>query len=470
MKSTHFVLSSSSLTIFNQFNVVIDETDIFRDDWRLWKTCNADDLRPPPMMIETYLDTADLTPSQALVIVDDRGRRCNVLEALNADYSSKSNTSGRSQRTQVTLERWTIDLGSQPIEQPADLNAVLPIVYKKSIVLFRSLWTYIRHLPAWKFSRTLAKLRSSHGAFRVRCRILNGNVTKNMSSSDELKLPLVGGPSAVTEDFCFGSTESPAGRFSVRVCYRTSCDFRVDDSEALLSSHFMGVDEHYFRPSLDQADSRGVGYGLPAKEPGSLPAQTNESTVPPDRSQAYGSMSTFHQPGPTTGSSPLSTLRAARDLDESSPVSPSPPKPPPSSRPSQDPRTTSRFVETAGGVARRPSVSFQPFKSPSLSESPSYLSQLNPSSPRNSLGRTFALNSLASARHRTSVEAQSPSSLRQGPHTPEQAIASSNSPSPRPAPITRYTSSFGHRKGRHSSGGTSKTEDVASPSPIIHND
>ncbi|KAI9682390.1 MAG: autophagy protein 13 [Caeruleum heppii] len=454
-----FNRGASSRRVNRWFNVEIDETDIFREDWRLWKTCNSDDLRPPSMVIETYLDTADLTPSQALVIVDETGRRYNVTEALNADYGSLPQGPGRSQTTQVILERWTIDLGSRPIEQPADLNAILPVVYKKSIVLFRSLYTYLRFLPAWKFSRTLAKLRSSHGAFRVRCRIVRGDAADRLSRNDELKVPLTEKMTAVTEDFSFGSTESPAGPFSVRVCYRTNCDLRVDDSEALLSSHFMGVDEHYFRPSLGPSDDREPGYVATAKDAGSLPSQPKGLVENPDRSQAYGSMSSFHQAGPTSGTSPLSALRAAREQGPSSPSSMVAAKPPPASRLSHDSKSSVRSVEAAAGITRRPSVSFMPFKSPSLSESPSYSSQLNPSSPRNSLGRTSALNALSSARNRVSIEPQSPSSLRQVPQSSEHAVASSSSPSPRPAPITRYTSSFGHRKGRHSSGGTSKTED-----------
>ena len=410
------------------------------------------------MILETYLDTANLTNSQSLVVIDDQGKRWNVDEALNASDSTASGRT-RSKRTQVVLERWIIEMGEPPIDQPPDLNAILPVVYKKSIVLFRSLYTYSKFLPAWKFSKRLAKLRSNHGAFRVNCRILSGDdVSSSSSRFDPLTVPLFPASGRITEDFSFGATDSPAGPFSIRVSYRTNCEFRVDDSEALLSSHFMGIDDHFFRPSLDRPDSRQPAFLTSGKEVGSLPAERHQLGDRPDRAQAYGSLSTFHQAGPPASSSPLSALRNARDLGPDSP-SPSPPnRITPSVRATQGSKSSLRSVEGGPATQRRPSVSFQPFKTPSLSASPSQGGQPLPSSPRSSLGRTSGMSALAQARNRTSAEPPSPS-LRQIPTLPEDSVASSSSPSPRPAPVTRYASSFGHRRGKLSSGGTSKTDE-----------
>ncbi|KAI9826578.1 MAG: autophagy protein 13 [Thelocarpon impressellum] len=445
------------------FNVEIDETDIFRDDWRLWKTCDAEEHRPPPMIIETYLDTANLTNSQSLVVIDDQGKRWNVVDALN---SSDSSGRTRSKRTQVILERWIIELGESPVDQPPDLNAVLPVVYKKSIVLFRSLYTYSKFLPAWKFSKRLAKLRSNHGAFRVNCRILSGGSDDPPPKSDALTVPLFDPNGRITEEFSFGATECPAGPFSIRVSYRTNCEFRVDDSEALLSSHFMGIDDHFFRPSLDAAEVRQPGYMTSGKEVGSLPPERKDQTERPDRSQAYGSLSTFHQVGPPASSSPLTALRNARDLGLDSASASPPGKALPGARSGQGSKSSLRSIEGGPAAQRRPSVSFMPFKSPSLSASPS---QAGPpamlSSPRGSMRNTSGVSAVAQVRGRTPTEPPSPS-FRQIPTLPENSVASSTPPSPRPAPATRYASSFGHRRGKLSSGGTSKTEDDNSSGKI----
>jgi autophagy-related protein 13 len=52
-----------------------------------------------------------------------------------------------------------------------------------------------------------------------------------------------------------------------------------------------------------------------------------------------------------------------------------------------------------------------------------------------------------------------PASLRGGPIAADNVLTSSASSSPKPAPISKYSSSFTHRRGRSSYGGTSKIAD-----------
>ncbi|KAI9883892.1 MAG: hypothetical protein M1823_004332 [Watsoniomyces obsoletus] len=454
--------STGAQRVNKWFNVEIDETDIFREDWRIWKNCDAEANRPPPMIIETYLDLSALTKSQTLVLMDEQGKQWNVDEVLNASpNSSLGRSAPPSRQSRVVLERWTVQLGAAPVEQPTDLNILLPVVYKKSIVLFRSLYTYSKFLPAWKFAKQSAKSRQLHRALQLHCRIVDPQSRDRPSPLDALTTSLSGGSSPVTEDFSFGATESPAGPFSVAVTYRTNCEFRVDDAEALLSSQFMGMDEPLFRPSLGGPGGHAHPghHALTGREMGSLPSERRDALDAPDRSQAYGSLSSFHQVGPATASSPLSALRAARDLGPDS-TSPSPPtRPPPNPRSTHSSKSSLRSAEGQLGMVRRPSVSFMPFKTPSLSASPSHGGPPPPSSPRNSIGRTPLVSALTQARNRTSMEAPSPSSLRGMPHPPEASVPSSGSGSPRPGSVSRYSSSFGHRRGRLSSGGISKPED-----------
>lgn len=401
---------------------------------------------------------ATLTKSQSLVLVDDQGKRWNVDEGLNSSSSSSLGQSSVHPKTQVVLERWTVQLHQASNEQPADLNAVLPVVYKKSIVLFRSLYTYSKFLPAWKFAKQLGKLRMNHSALKVKCRILSPNGAERQSHFDALTVPLTDVKGRVTEDFSFGTTDSPAGPFSVAVSYRTNCEFRVDDSEALLSSHFMGMDEHLFRPSLGVPEDQEPVLVSRIKEVGSLPPERREVVEPPDRSQAYGSLSTFHRVGPPTGSSPLSALRAARELGLEASPSSSLPRPPPNPRSTQSSKSSLRSTDSPAGVQRRPSVSFMPFKTPSLSASPSHGGQFPPS-PRISAGKTPLVSALTQARNRTSMEPQSPSSLKGVPAPAENPTVTSGYSPVRPASVSRYSSSFGHRRARLSSGGASRTDD-----------
>ncbi|MCJ1375940.1 autophagy protein 13 [Loxospora ochrophaea] len=412
------------------------------------------------MVIELFIDVDELTNRQSLIIADDYGRQWDVEEALASPTNSNEKREMRSSRPQVLIERWRIELSEQPKELAKDLGNALPKIYKNSIVLFRSLVAYAKLLPAWRFGKKLFKPRSSTDLPKLRYRLTELS-QRNTSEVDPLTLPLFDGQTRVVERFSFGPIDSPAGSFSIQVTYRTGCDFRIDNSEALLSSKFAGMDEDLFEPSLGNR-TRNIGgektQTRRAAEIGSLPHRHRGIADQPDQGQAYGSLSTFHQTGPQLGSSPLSALRAARDRNTQSPNSP-PQKAPSSVRHSaQGSRSSLRSTDAAPGVGRRPSVSFMPFKAPSVSASPLPADQSAAPSPRNSIGKSSALIALA--------EARNPAAASQGlapPHTSpnpsEQAVTSSVSSSPKPAPIARYSSSFGHRRARLSTGGGSKTDE-----------
>ncbi|KAL3421973.1 autophagy protein ATG13 [Phlyctema vagabunda] len=439
------------------FQIETDDTNAFRQELKLWKTCSGFDNRPPPLIIETYLDTSDLTRNQSLVIVDDEGKRWDVQEALNnANVSSDGSTHQQKRGSEVILERWKIELKESP-EGPYDFGSTLPTVYKKCIIFFRALYTTAKFVPGWKFVKSLGKNRSANAAqLRVNCRVLPGELQP--TRSDALTLPLYETQSPVTTDYSFGATDTPAGQISAIVSFRNDCNFRIDDSEALLSSRFMGADEHFFQPSLAaKNDNRRRNAKT---EVGSLPA-SRQPLDDPEPGQAYGSMSTFHGNGAPLASSPISALRAAKVMgsEDGSSLGESAPR----ARPMQTSRASLKSLEGVN-MARRPSFSFQPFKAGSLSSSPGRGSPLHlggeglPTQSPQSLPRASGISALAQARNRSSLTAGMPASLRGGPSVPENATISTSS-SPKPAPISRYSSSFTHRRGRSSFGGASKLDD-----------
>ncbi|KAJ6188346.1 hypothetical protein N7519_003254 [Penicillium mononematosum] len=417
-----FNKGSESPRVNRWFNVELDDTDVLREPLRPWRTCDATDNRPPPLVIETYLDTKGLTNNQSLVILDENGKRWDVRESLAALQGARAKPY-QSENDEIILERWRIELGESSSRLPADLGSILPTVYKKSIVLFRSLFTYSKFLPAWRFSKRNKKLRQSP-ALQIKYRVVDGSVARDDLSLDHLTAPLSEGSEKVVDTYSFGVTESPAGPFSVQVTYRTNCDFRVDDSEALLSSRFMGADDEIFRPSLPSDD-----VNRPNPEVGSVPVE-RRAVENPDCTRAYGSLSTFHQVGPTTGASPISTLRAMRD---SGAGSPSPTDSPRRLLPPAKVVPSGRAAQIAGeggssNFQRRPSVSFQPFKAPPLSASPALADSPLGVSPRNMSSR----------------------------------IPTGTSADSRPAPISRYSSSFSHRRGRLSAGANRLEDDNSS--------
>ena len=427
------------------FNIELDETDDYKDEIRRWKTCDLKENRPPPLVIEILLNTDGLNQSQRLVILDDDGRRYDVLSALAASHGGHNGKRRASTDNEVVLERWLIQLHDHSSGLPPDLAQILPLVYKKSIVLFRSLFTYCNFLPAWKLSRKIGKARSSSG-LKLNFRILDGSHFGKDSQSDSLKIPLGDSSAEQLADYQFGITDSPAGSFSVHVTYRNNCEFRVDDSEAILSSRFATSDDELFPPSLPRDEQTKK-----SQEVGSLPADHRENLFRrPELGQAYGSLGTFHQAGFAPGTSPISALRNAQDYTSRSPPSAHQGTMSPSQSSDQNirPALAGASINRAG---RRTSFSFQPFKAPVLSASPMVLSPLS-SSPRTIAGRRPVLGSLTEESHMpppTNLGHKKSVSLAH-----EHTIPSSMSGSPKPAPITRFSSSFGHRRARLSSGGT----------------
>lgn len=404
------------------------------------------------MIIETFLDASHLTKNQTLVIVDENGKQWDVVEAL----ASSQETPANSNTNELILERWQVELGEPLADFPPDLGSILPTVYKKSIVLFRSLFTYSKLLPVYKLAKRSGKTPAK--ALKVRFRIREAGSPLSEPRSDSLITPLYPGSGSVNqilEEYSFGTTESPAGLFSVKVTYRVNCNFRVDDAEAILSSQFMGADDHYFRPSLPlEETSKLIG-----QEAGSLPL-SRRGMDSPDRSRAYGSLSTFHQVGPTNGASPISTLRAARELGT---TSPSPPASPPqrllpSAKISSLGRAALTGTDEGANTLRRPSISFQPFKAPPLSASPSLVDAPLSASPRVGVTGPLSMGASAAAR-KTPPIGPSVGQRKTLLTTAEQASPSSTSASPKGAPISRYSSSFSHRRGRLSSGGPIKADE-----------
>jgi autophagy-related protein 13 len=404
------------------------------------------------LCIEVYLDISGLGHKQSLVIHDDDGKRWDVAAALNAAEPASRSSSRSAKPTQLVVERWKIYVGDMNSVHPSELSEPLPNVYKKAVVLFRGLYANLRLLPAFRYNKSMAKQPANHGSLKLNYRISNGDFRS--PQLDTLSIPLFPSKDPVTVTEHIGSTNSPIGPLCISVEYREACEFSVDDSESLLSSQFMGLDDTYF-----EQKSRAA-----AQVPGSLPVNKLNAQETPDVGQAYGSLSTFHQVGPPTGTSPISALRAARDMPSSSPTETPPQKLPPNHRTAQGSKSSLRSIDTPS-YQRRTSVSFQPFKAGSLSSSPAPGSAV-PASPSGSLGRpssSFGRNivpsSLNQPRNRTSLNALPQAALRAPSLPNETAIASSASSSPKPAPITRYSSSFGHRRSKFSSGGGSKTEE-----------
>lgn len=90
----------------------------------------------------------------------------------------------------IVLETWTLECSphragyDEPFSN-TNMDIALPIIYKHGIILFRSVYSLLRILPAWKFYRRLRRWTSGgnrHGNFSILLRV------KPLDSGDESQI------------------------------------------------------------------------------------------------------------------------------------------------------------------------------------------------------------------------------------------------------------------------------------------
>lgn len=398
-----------------------------------WRRGDLAENRPLPLIVEVLVDTTFMAPGQALVITDTNGKRWNCAETLDA------NSLGGSTAREILLESWTVHLGDAEGLTSAQLNDQLPNVYKKGVVMFRSLYTYLRLLPTWKLHRRLGRQTGPVNALSLKYRLKRGPWGRSSTRSSreatfralcQTDLP------KVTANHSFESLICPAGPLQINVQYRVNVDFSIADSEELLSSKFAVLDASlqdrsmYGRSLPGQRSQGETTYG----SIGASRATDNTKPLKVAGGGAYGSLGTFHAAGKRD--SPVTVLRQraqSQDQDDG------------------DDRPAS--------ISRRPSVASDSswLKNPPFKAGSYVSSSRGPTSPSTSAPRPSAFG--VSAPKRLSLNTLPQQALRAPSSGIEHAIASSGSASPKPAPVHRYSSSFANRKRftSHSSGKTGES-------------
>ena len=368
-------------------------------------------------MIEMYLDLTQLAQNQSLVILDQDEKPWDVSEALQD--MGVANQSGQ-MPTKLVYERWNISLDDAPTAPQTASADTAPSIYKKGVVAIRSLYTYTKYLPAWRFGKRLGRQAGNGPMLRPRYRVVDAS-RPAPSANDTLTCPLYPSEELSSADtFNFAPLNCVFGSMKVAVSYRRNCEFLLEDTERLLSTKAMRSVRDPRRSTLSDQATQSI-YASDAPVPGS-----------------YKRPSNLDRPAQVFGS----------ERAESSPL-----KAAPASRRSIDTGSSRPFTQAS--IDRRPSVSFQPFKAGSLSSSPGAIGH---SASPGSLGRGSSYLS-SHARSRSSLTTLPQQALRTPQLTNEMAIASSGSSSPKPAPLQRYSSSFGNRKSRFPSSGNIKDGD-----------
>ncbi|KAF9935602.1 autophagy protein 13, partial [Modicella reniformis] len=227
------------------FNLELEDLDIYKEDAKFWRSMAITD-SPPAMLVELLLDTTELSSNQMLVLMDEDNRKNRV--DISGSSSAPETPLGQPRtRRNIILESWSLTLSNVSTDPVPEA----PVVYKKSIIFFRSLYAYMRLLPAYQLYR---RLRRQNHPLKIGFRVSRGHSPEESMFRDSeigIEVPLIEGETrSMLSEYRFGQVETPLGSFSLKVTYRSNCEFHVDESEALLSSKFIDMDENYFTPTI----------------------------------------------------------------------------------------------------------------------------------------------------------------------------------------------------------------------------
>ncbi|EPY52480.1 autophagy associated protein kinase regulatory subunit Atg13 [Schizosaccharomyces cryophilus OY26] len=205
------------------FNLEVDETDVYADQFKLWKSIDMTAERKiPPMVLHTYFDISDLSRNQKLSIFD--GREHHVID-LNRSKASK-----------IVLERWVVSLDGGSSSAPVELA----VLYKKLVVLFRSLYTYTHLMPLWKLKSRINRLRAHNASLKVGCTLSTDDLLhEDFVPINAVLSPTLGNSIAA---YSFNPVNTPMGNFRISVQYRKHCHFQFHNPDAMLSNQLLSTD------------------------------------------------------------------------------------------------------------------------------------------------------------------------------------------------------------------------------------
>jgi autophagy-related protein 13 len=449
------------------FNLEMDESEEIRESLRLWKSIDfPSEAPPPPLVVETYLDLRDLGSKHNIYLTTCDSGGNDILGGSGgatgpAEKQFKVTQGGK--RTEIVLERWIVqfipsDDASADSVNWDDKDLQPTAIYKQAATLIRSLYTYAQILPVWALRKKLSRSKLTVPPLRIGCRVLDGSQRLTSKGRIGLTKKLTDSLEEL-ESIYFPDLKTPFGSIKMSASHRVECDFSILDTEDFLSNQFFMQDNSRAK----RLPSSPSSYTLHRRQ--STSSSTNPASFPsPSRSSLEGSSSMasrnnvyrHHHARQSTDlsnepfiTSPTDFVARDRRLSSVSL------RDSPMNSPLMTQQPHSHQGAPQSPSSSRPQVSLiQPFKTPSLSASPSDSSL---SSRPQSFSRTTSNSSLAALRipNRTMSNASTTSvgSYPRG-QGPENAISSSVSSS-KSSSAPKFSSSFGSRGAWNRSGSLS---------------
>lgn len=460
------------------FNIQLEDLEPYKEELRLWRTLDYQSPTIPRLVVETFLDHKRLPDDRDLELIDLAGKTWTV--------------NNKSKRKEIVLERWIIDFDSHSCSVA---NDELPTIYKNVMILMRSLYTYTRLMPSWTLKRKLSSssLSSSSPLLCLGCSIVNASNGISSKGRIGLSKSIKDDMSSELESFVFGSVTTHIGSFQLSVTYRTECDFIAKLPE--VDAQVFPLDlQTTSKPSTGGATAIVRRSSASSYNPGQLPSPTKSSvegsSYMASRHNVYKNHTKNNSSdfSATDNASPLSNLNVPYIHSNNNNSNNTPTSEHSLNRrlsvsfkdkehnPPESSGNSNINISSSSPISTKPSVYFQPFKTPSLSASPSSEPFVSSTSTGNSkpmpVARTTSNGSLAALRipNRSTSNASATTSV--GSHAKSQSVGitgglgsayqnpsenalfSTSASSSKSGSVSRFSSSFGSRTGQWTRSGS----------------
>ncbi|KAF5751809.1 autophagy-related protein 13 [Tripterygium wilfordii] len=206
------------------FNLALRERLDVLENLDLWHQSNLEPMVVDVILVQRQLQWESVSPKRDLVtnlFTKERSPFC---------WNSDQEDFGCEAKSEKVIERWIVQYESR---KPRDCGSgsrrssnTLHTLYKKSILLLRSLYVTVRLLPAYKIFRDLNS--SSH--------ICSFSLAHKVSSFLE---PFARKEEAEMQRFAFTPVDTPCGRLCLSVLYRSSLSDVSSEPSTPMSSQFI---------------------------------------------------------------------------------------------------------------------------------------------------------------------------------------------------------------------------------------
>lgn len=139
-----------------QFNLETPDPEIFKEHTRIYRSISSAQT-VPIFQLQVLLCIPELATNQVLVYLAQDSSRVRI------DPTPRY----------IVLESWNLEYSPHPHGQPYTQDVAPSTMYKHGIPLFRSIFTLLRVMPAWKLARRLRRRVGGNrgGNFSIQLRV-----------------------------------------------------------------------------------------------------------------------------------------------------------------------------------------------------------------------------------------------------------------------------------------------------------